>query len=115
MKPNDQLININGFSLLGKSNEEAMQILREAILVETLPGHIQLSVSRKRKQNIATSNTNDDTNDGAIRVKQVEVVVKNEVLAETKPPHPPSNEPFNYNISGTSHSHPLSSLFYFLI
>jgi hypothetical protein len=50
LKPNDQLININGFSLLGKSNEEAMQILREAIQVETMPGYIQLSVSRKRKQ-----------------------------------------------------------------
>lgn len=47
--PNDQLININGFSLLGKSNEEAMQILREAMLVETKPGHIQLTISRKIK------------------------------------------------------------------
>ena len=46
---NDQLININGFSLLGKSNEEAMQILREAIQVETMAGHIQLTISRKKK------------------------------------------------------------------
>ena len=49
MKSNDQLININGFSLLGKSNEEAMQILREAMQVETMPGYIQLTISRKRK------------------------------------------------------------------
>jgi hypothetical protein len=47
--PNDQLININGFSLLGKSNEEAMQILREAMLVEIKPGFIQLTISRKFK------------------------------------------------------------------
>lgn len=44
------MININGFSLLGKSNEEAMQILREAMQVEAKPGFIQLTVSRKLKQ-----------------------------------------------------------------
>ncbi len=49
LKPNDQLININGFSLLGKSNEEAMLILREAMQVESKPGYIQLTVSRKVK------------------------------------------------------------------
>lgn len=49
LKPNDQLININGFSLLGKSNEEAMLILREAMQVESRPGHIELTVSRKIK------------------------------------------------------------------
>ncbi len=47
VKANDQLININGFSLLGKSNEEAMLILREAMQVESRPGFIQLTVSRK--------------------------------------------------------------------
>ncbi len=51
LKANDQLININGFSLLGKSNEEAMLILREAMQVESKPGHIQLTVSRKCKSN----------------------------------------------------------------
>ena len=51
LRPNDQLININGFSLLGKSNEEAMLILREAMQVESKPGHIQLTVSRKLKPN----------------------------------------------------------------
>ena len=49
LKPNDQLININGFSLLGKSNEEAMLILREAMQVESRPGYIELTVSRKIK------------------------------------------------------------------
>lgn len=49
LKANDQLININGYSLLGKSNEEAMLILREAMQVESRPGHIELTVSRKVK------------------------------------------------------------------
>lgn len=47
LRANDQLININGFSLLGKSNEQAMGILREAMTVESKPGHIELTVSRK--------------------------------------------------------------------
>lgn len=47
LRPNDQLISINGYSLLGKSNEEAMAILREAMMVESKPGHIELTVSRK--------------------------------------------------------------------
>ena len=54
LKPNDQLININGFSLLGKSNEEAMLILREAMQVESRPGHIELSVSRKLRMSTTT-------------------------------------------------------------
>lgn len=49
LRANDQLININGFSLLGKSNEEAMLILREAMQVESRPGYIELTVSRKIK------------------------------------------------------------------
>ena len=62
LRPNDQLININGFSLLGKSNEEAMQILREAMQVETRPGFIQLTVSRKLKpaRNLNVSENNAD-------------------------------------------------------
>lgn len=54
LRPNDQLININGFSLLGKSNEEAMTILREAMMVESRPGHIELTVSRKVRPGTAT-------------------------------------------------------------
>ena len=49
LRPNDQLININGFSLLGKSNEEAMLILRDAMQYESNPGFIELTVSRKCK------------------------------------------------------------------
>lgn len=59
LKPNDQLININGFSLLGKSNEEAMLILREAMQVESRPGHIELTVSRKKKSFTQTSDQDE--------------------------------------------------------
>lgn len=59
LKPNDQLININGFSLLGKSNEEAMLILREAMQVESRPGHIELTVSRKKKPLSQTSDQDE--------------------------------------------------------
>lgn len=64
LRPNDQLININGFSLLGKSNEEAMLILREAMMVESKPGHIELTVSRKVKQTTLSksNNTTDSSN-----------------------------------------------------
>lgn len=51
LKPNDQLINVNGFSLLGMPNEEAMLILRDAMQYAhddlSRPGHIELTVSRK--------------------------------------------------------------------
>jgi C-terminal processing protease CtpA/Prc len=53
LKPNDQLLNINGFSLLGKSNEEAMLILRDAMQIESRPGHIDLTVSRKIKPTLS--------------------------------------------------------------
>jgi partitioning defective protein 3 len=49
LKANDQLINLNGISLLGKENEEAMFLLREAMQFESKPGHVQLTVSRKIK------------------------------------------------------------------
>jgi hypothetical protein len=71
-----------------------MQILREAILVETLPGHIQLTVSRKRKQNLIT---NDD---GEINNKPTIEVVKNEDKPNNRKEETNPNEPFNYNISG---------------
>ncbi|CAF0777257.1 unnamed protein product [Brachionus calyciflorus] len=59
LRANDQLININGFSLLGKSNEEAMLILREAMQVESRPGYIELTVSRKIKNEIKKENSEE--------------------------------------------------------
>lgn len=70
LKANDQLININGFSLLGKSNEEAMLILREAMQVESRPGHIQLTVSRKTRNQEVTK----PQNSSPVRQQVVKVI-----------------------------------------
>lgn len=49
LKMNDQLLNVNGVSLLGQSNAEAMETLRKAMLQTggKYPGMITLTVSRR--------------------------------------------------------------------
>lgn len=49
LKMNDQLLNVNGISLLGQSNAEAMETLRKAMLQTggKYPGMITLTVSRR--------------------------------------------------------------------
>ena len=48
LKTNDQLVNINGMSLLGKTNAEAMETLRKAMHEEgPIPGVISLTVARR--------------------------------------------------------------------
>lgn len=49
LKMNDQLLNVNGISLLGQSNAEAMETLRKALLHTggKYPGMITLTVSRR--------------------------------------------------------------------
>ena len=76
LKPNDQLININGFSLLGKSNEEAMLILREAMQVESKPGHIQLTVSRKTKEIVEQSSSAPVASEPPLAIESPKKVVK---------------------------------------
>jgi hypothetical protein len=80
LKPNDQLININGFSLLGKSNEEAMLILREAMMVESKPGHIELTVSRKLKMS-TTALTNSVINSVIQHNQEQDQIVKTQNLS----------------------------------
>ena len=47
LKTNDQLVNINGISLLGKANCDAMDTLRRAMHEEgPTPGVITLTVAR---------------------------------------------------------------------
>ena len=64
LKMNDQLLNVNGISLLGQSNAEAMETLRKAMLHTggKYPGMITLIVSRRvssrPNSTIDTSNTN---------------------------------------------------------
>ncbi|CAF1001779.1 unnamed protein product [Brachionus calyciflorus] len=50
LKPNDQIININGFSLLGKTNDEAMLLVKDAMQLESEPGFIEITISRKIKR-----------------------------------------------------------------
>lgn len=45
--PNDQLVEVNGVSLLGKTNADAMDTLKQAILVPgPRPGYIRIRVAR---------------------------------------------------------------------
>lgn len=48
MRVNDQLVAVNGESLLGKSNHEAMETLRRSMSMEgNIRGRIQLVVLRR--------------------------------------------------------------------
>ncbi|KAL1138101.1 hypothetical protein AAG570_009794 [Ranatra chinensis] len=49
LKTNDQLLNVNGISLLGQSNSGAMETLRRALLRTDgpVPGHITLTIARR--------------------------------------------------------------------
>uniref|UniRef100_A0A0A9XM93 PDZ domain-containing protein n=2 Tax=Lygus hesperus TaxID=30085 RepID=A0A0A9XM93_LYGHE len=49
LKTNDQLLNVNGISLLGQSNASAMETLRRALLRTDgpVPGHITITIARK--------------------------------------------------------------------
>ena len=86
LKQNDQLIKINGISLLNKTNEEAMQILRESMQIEsTKPGHIELVVTRKKnstKENenneLIQTQTTDNINNNNNSNRQVLKSIKND-------------------------------------
>lgn len=48
MRVNDQLVAVNGESLLGKSNHEAMETLRRSMSMEgNIRGRIQLVILRR--------------------------------------------------------------------
>ncbi|CAG0916002.1 unnamed protein product [Notodromas monacha] len=50
LMPNDQLLNINGISLLDKSNSDAMETLRKAMCQEgPTPGILTLTIARRRQ------------------------------------------------------------------
>lgn len=67
---NDQLLHVNGVSLLGRSNTEAMEGLRRAVHQEgPKPGHITLTIARKvlPLKDREAEGQSDDTN-GTIRL-----------------------------------------------
>lgn len=87
LQTNDQLLNINGISLLAKPNPEAMETLRKAMHEEgPVPGVISLTIARRKEEeqqrmrdsmsSIVTSSSDD-----AIREYNV-----------SGPPPPPPNE-----------------------
>lgn len=63
LKMNDQLLNVNGVSLLGQSNAEAMETLRKAMLQTggKYPGMITLTVSRRISRPNSSSMDSSDT------------------------------------------------------
>ena len=65
-----QLVNINGLSLLGKPNPQAMETLRKAMHEEgPLPGIISLTVAR-RKGAAATASDATESNEEVIALRR---------------------------------------------
>lgn len=72
LRTNDQLLHVNGVSLLARSNTEAMEGLRRAVHQEgPKPGHITLTIARKMMHSSfkdrEAEGQSDDTN-GTIRL-----------------------------------------------
>ena len=71
---NDQLLHVNGVSLQGRSNTEAMEGLRRAVHQEgPKPGHITLTVARKMhalkdREVTLEGQSQDDTVNGTVRL-----------------------------------------------
>lgn len=61
LKTNDQLLNVNGISLLGQSNADAMETLRKAMMHTggKYPGMITLTVSRRISRPHSTADSFD--------------------------------------------------------
>lgn len=65
LRTNDQLVNINGASLLGKPNPQAMETLRKAMHEEgPMPGIISLTVARRAASSSLTAKGDDGTRKG---------------------------------------------------
>ncbi|KAM7346627.1 par-3 family cell polarity regulator isoform 2-T2 [Cochliomyia hominivorax] len=67
LRMNDQLIRVNGVSLLGQSNAEAMDTLKRAIVNNPgkHPGMITLEVARKIPRSASSGNILENTNDSS--------------------------------------------------
>ena len=112
---NDQLVSINGMSLLGKANPSAMETLRKAMHEEgPVPGIISLTVARrKEEQQPSTSRTANNlarrdslsslptsSDDEVVR----EYAVSRPSIQQPQPPHqqpPPPPQP-SFKIPSTS-------------
>lgn len=67
LRMNDQLIRVNGVSLLGQSNAEAMDTLKRAIVNNPgkHPGMITLQVARKIPRSASSGNILENTNESS--------------------------------------------------
>ena len=65
LRTNDQLVNINGHSLIGKPNPQAMETLRKAMHEEgPVPGIISLTVARRKAGQSASAHQTPSKVDG---------------------------------------------------
>ncbi|XP_066202819.1 partitioning defective 3 homolog B isoform X2 [Saccopteryx leptura] len=140
LRMNDQLIAVNGESLLGKSNHEAMETLRRSMSMEgNIRGMIQLVILRRPErpmeepaecgafskpcfencQNVAAYRRNGN---GALPLsgaysaydKQREPLLPNDGWAESEvPPSPPPHPVLDLGLEDYSHSSGVDSAVYF--
>lgn len=75
LRVNDQLIAVNGESLLGKTNQDAMETLRKSMSTEgNKRGMIQLIVARR------VAKRNEVGHEGERRIRPVSLLLSNEYI-----------------------------------
>ncbi|XP_027444987.1 partitioning defective 3 homolog B isoform X7 [Zalophus californianus] len=141
LRMNDQLIAVNGESLLGKSNHEAMETLRRSMSMEgNIRGMIQLVILRRPERpleepaecgafskpcfencqnTITTSRRNDNSSlhpfgTYSSQDKQKELLLPSDGWAEAEvPPSPPPHPILELGTEDYSHSSEVDSAVYF--
>nr|XP_026250384.1 partitioning defective 3 homolog B isoform X2 [Urocitellus parryii] len=140
LRMNDQLIAVNGESLLGKSNHEAMETLRRSMSMEgNIRGMIQLVILRRPERpmeepaecgafskpcfencqnTLSTSRRNDSIlhqfGTYSPQDKQKDLLLSNDGWAESEiPPSPPPHSGLELDLEDYSHSSGVDSTVYF--
>uniref|UniRef100_I3N0Z8 Partitioning defective 3 homolog B n=1 Tax=Ictidomys tridecemlineatus TaxID=43179 RepID=I3N0Z8_ICTTR len=140
LRMNDQLIAVNGESLLGKSNHEAMETLRRSMSMEgNIRGMIQLVILRRPErpmeepaecgafskpcfencQNTLSTSRRNDTilhqfGTYSPQDKQKDLLLSNDGWAESEvPPSPPPHSGLELGLEDYSHSSGVDSTVYF--
>ncbi|XP_075386484.1 partitioning defective 3 homolog B [Tenrec ecaudatus] len=134
LRVNDQLVAVNGESLLGKSNHEAMETLRRSMSMEgNIRGMIQLVILRRPERpteepaecfenchnTVATSRRNDNSSlhpfgTSSPQDKWRELVLPGDRWTESEgPPSPPPHPGLELGLDDFSHSSGVNSAAYF--
>uniref|UniRef100_A0A8D2CKL6 Par-3 family cell polarity regulator beta n=1 Tax=Sciurus vulgaris TaxID=55149 RepID=A0A8D2CKL6_SCIVU len=137
LRTNDQLIAVNGESLLGKSNHEAMETLRRSMSMEgNIRGMIQLVILRRPERpmeepaecgalsksccqnTLSTSRRNDSIlhqfGTYSPQEKQKDLLLSNDRWAESEvPPSPSPHSGLELGLEDYSHSSGVDSAVYF--